>query len=123
MSADVLGTAWPASWRGEIDRALKPLMTGFENTYGHPPGDNLIIEAGEGSPPRQSLPRALTVFYRVIHEVSLPDIGNGYFIHAADHVHDELEQLGPVRLNRTDQGLVFASEPWRSRFSSTTYAF
>jgi hypothetical protein len=107
--------AWLASWRDDIGHALAPLLATFETTYGYPPGDNRIIAAGEGRPVGEAaihpgLPLVLNRFYRTIHEVLLPDIGNGYFIHPLDHVLNELTRQGPVRLVESTPGVVFGSD-------------
>ncbi|NRQ31900.1 hypothetical protein HII36_08610 [Nonomuraea sp. NN258] len=108
MITDSLDDDWLIAWHDELDQALRPFLDGFEATYGYPPDANAIGSA-EGDK-HLSLPDPLAGFYRVIHEVSLPDIGNGYFIHCACHVHDELVTQGPVDLPGPASGTVFASD-------------
>ncbi|MFI7121874.1 hypothetical protein [Amycolatopsis sp. NPDC049868] len=114
MNALTLDQAWLTSWRDDINRALTPLLATFENTYGYPPGENRVAPAGDRPPAREStlpdMPVTLTVFYRTIHEVLLPDIGNGYFVHPLDHVLNELTEQGPVSLPESTQGVVFGSD-------------
>jgi hypothetical protein len=115
MSAHSLDQAWLASWRDELNHALEPLLATFENTYGYPPGDNQITGPGDGQTARKinthpDTAPDLTPFYKAIHEVRLPDIGNGYFIHPAGHVLEELTHAGPVRLHESAPGVVFASD-------------
>jgi hypothetical protein len=115
MDAHAPDQAWLAFWRDDINRALKPLLATFESTYGYAPDDNRITEAREGQPLGEvtadpDMPPTLTGIYQAIHEVSLPDIGNGYFIHPLDHVLNELTQQGPVRLTDSTLGVVFGSD-------------
>ncbi|OKA03035.1 hypothetical protein ATP06_0238310 [Amycolatopsis regifaucium] len=115
MNAHTLDQAWLTSWRNDINRALTSLLTTFEATYGYPPGENRIAPAGDRPSARESNshpdpPATLTVFYRTIHEVLLPDIGNGYFVHPLDHVLNELTKQGPVCLPESTQGVVFGSD-------------
>lgn len=81
------------AWRAEVQTTLRPLLPRFEQTFGYPPGGNEL--AGPADPadvaslathddPR--VPDDLLVFYQVIGEVWLPDVGNGYFIHRPDLV-------------------------------------
>jgi hypothetical protein len=81
------------AWRTEVQGTLRSLLSRFEQTFGYPPGGNEL--AGPADPadiaslathddPR--VPDDLLVFYQVTGEVSLPDVGNGYFIHRPDLV-------------------------------------
>jgi hypothetical protein len=108
VNADSLDQDWLASWSNEINQALKPFLATFEATYGYPPGDNLIRTAEASHHPNLAHP--LDDLYEAIHELSLPDIGNGYFIHPADHVFGDLEDQGPVGLADSGSGTVFASD-------------
>ena len=115
MSARSLDQAWLAAWRDDLNDALEPLLATFESTYGYPPGDNQVTPPDDDQTARKisSHPDTapdLIPFYKTIHEVRLPDIGNGYFIHPADHVLGELAQAGPVRLRESTPGVVFASD-------------
>ncbi|GAA2475166.1 hypothetical protein [Winogradskya humida] len=75
---------WLAAWRDDLDSRLQPFFAGFERIHGYPPGDNRIVAATSGEVDA-TVPHSLIDFYRVIEEVSLPDVGNGYWIHPADH--------------------------------------
>lgn len=104
-----------AAWCDDSNRSIEPLPVTFESDRGYPPGVNRVVEAGEGrrggeAAARADLPPALAMFYRTIHEVLLPDVGNGYFVHPLDHVLDELTRLGPVRLPGSCPGVVFGSD-------------
>ena len=115
MGADRLDQAWLTLWRDELNRALEPFLAAFEGRYGYPPGGNRITGPGDGRTARKidahpDTAPDLTPFYQVIYEVLLPDIGNGYFIHPASHVLDDLAYAGPVRLAGAASGVVFASD-------------
>ncbi|MFD7659956.1 hypothetical protein ACFV4N_38770 [Actinosynnema sp. NPDC059797] len=67
------------------------LMRNFEAGFGYPPGDDLLVEATaeSGREAAQSLssvgaPGELRDFYSRVQEVSLPDVGNGFFIASAE---------------------------------------
>jgi hypothetical protein len=53
---------------------------------------------------------ALLSLYAVIDSVSLPDIGNGYFIHPPSAVAAHLDAYGAVPLEDGDHGIVFGSD-------------
>jgi hypothetical protein len=115
MGARCLDQAWLVSWSDEVNRALKPFLAAFEGRYGYPPGENRITSPGDDQSARKISARPdtapdLTAFYQVIYQVLLPDIGNGYFIHPASHVLEELAYAGPARLGDTGSGVVFGSD-------------
>jgi hypothetical protein len=115
MGAVCLDQAWLIRWRDELNHALEPFLAAFETRYGYPPGDNRITSPDDGRTARKinahpETAADLTPFYQVIYEVLLPDIGNGYFIHPAGHVLDELAYAGPARLGGFTPGVVFASD-------------
>ncbi|GGU42720.1 hypothetical protein [Streptomyces violascens] len=53
---------------------------------------------------------ALLSLFAVIDSVSLPDIGNGYFIHPPSTVTAHLDEYGAVPLENGDHGIVFGSD-------------
>ena len=115
MSAHPLDQAWLTTWRDELNTALGPLLATFESTYGYPPDDNQVAPPDDDQESQKisTYPDTapdLIQFYKAIHQVLLPDIGNGYFIHPADHVLAELAHAGPVRLRESTPGVVFASD-------------
>lgn len=115
IGAHCLDQAWLTSWRDELNRALERFLAAFEGRYGYRPGDNRITGPGDDQTARKinahpDTAPDLTPFYQVIYEVLLPDIGNGYFIHPAGHVLDELAHAGPARLGASASGVVFASD-------------
>lgn len=111
MSTDPPSVAWLISWRSEIERTVKPLLADFEAIYGYPPDDNLVSTATSEARIRDGdFPRPLAVFYQVIDEVVLPDIGNGYFVHPVDHVCHSLDEEGRVLLSTGALATVFGSD-------------
>ncbi|MFE2021542.1 hypothetical protein ACFW9O_26225 [Streptomyces sp. NPDC059499] len=64
-------------------------------------------------------PSDLTTLYRVLGEVSLPDVGNGYFIHRSSTVAEHFRQYGPVQINDEPPALVFASDGGGHLFAVT----
>ncbi|MEV0093882.1 hypothetical protein [Streptomyces sp. NPDC050738] len=118
MDDSSFSLAWLAEWREQINEAVTALLTHFEDDYGYRPGANEVRAADEDDL-RAALdfsrePLAFTdlaAFYSSVGEVSLPDIGNGYFIHSARQVLHQLAEEGPVFLPESDdpQGMVIAS--------------
>ncbi|MFF3920718.1 hypothetical protein ACFYZB_46505 [Streptomyces sp. NPDC001852] len=65
----------------------------FEAGYGYPPDDNTVVRAtpeigrlAVAALSAQGVTGDLLDFYTQIEEVSLPDLGNGIFIHSAESV-------------------------------------
>jgi hypothetical protein len=69
-------TAWRAA---EIDALAKEFVSGFEERFGYPPDENGVVFA------RSPAGGACGALHDVVREVSLPDVGNGYFIHPRAH--------------------------------------
>ncbi|MCW3845389.1 hypothetical protein ONA70_35535, partial [Micromonospora yasonensis] len=80
-----MDVAYIRCWREDVTACLDRLLPGFEVRFGYPPGRHAIGgPAGEeelASLAGTCLPGDLLVWYRQVREVSLPDIGNGYFLH------------------------------------------
>ncbi|MFI9050267.1 S1 RNA-binding domain-containing protein [Streptomyces sp. NPDC053427] len=111
---------WLTSWVRGTAAELGERMTDFEATYGYPPAPNGIRPAAPDRDPAVALRLAshpavapdLATLYATVQEVSLPDIGNGYFIHSAEHVLRDLTAEGPVRPGPDpgDTAVVFGSD-------------
>ncbi|GAV43952.1 hypothetical protein F3K43_26470 [Streptomyces sp. LBUM 1476] len=110
--------SWLASWRDDITHTVDTLLPAFEETYGYPPGRNEIRPAtGEDLRAAREYAQEplvfgeLRMFYESFAEVSLPDIGNGFFIHPAHAVLAQLATEGPVFASGADDphGMVIAS--------------
>lgn len=100
---------WLSQWRDEITDAVSSMISTFKGTYGYEPGTNEVRVADE-----EALRAArdcgrellgfedLLTFYESIGEVVLPDVGNGYFVHAARDVLDRLAEEGAVFVPEAD---------------------
>ena len=81
-----LDAQWLSQWRDEMTQAIASVMSGFEARMGYPPDDNRI--GGQLNEQLRTevdkfgtlFPPDLATFSRVVGEVSLPDIGNGWFV-------------------------------------------
>ena len=80
--------AWIERWREEMRTGARRLLATFEARAGFPPGGHEISGpataaelAGLAELHGEALPAGLVAFYRVVAEVQLPDVGNGYWLH------------------------------------------
>ncbi|MFC8369920.1 SMI1/KNR4 family protein [Streptomyces sp. NPDC057239] len=103
---------------------MSQLMETFEVTHGYPAGDNEVALADDGTRAAVTLLTnhrseyaALLSLFAVIDSVSLPDIGNGYFIHPPSTVTAHLDEYGAVPLENGDHGTVFGSDGGGSLFA------
>lgn len=93
-----------AEWADETRMLAAEFQAGFESRYGYPPGDHVvsgptdpsIIE--EAASRADAIPVVLLDFYRMCGEVSLPDVGVGYFVVPLRRVLDGLDGDDPVRM-------------------------
>ncbi|CAL9614527.1 hypothetical protein SUDANB37_05736 [Streptomyces sp. enrichment culture] len=56
------------------------------------------------------IPSDLTTLYWVVCEISLPDVGHGYFVHPASTVAEHFREYGPVQIDDEPFAIVFASD-------------
>ena len=108
-------------WRGwarDVATSVDWLMARFEDDYGFTPGPHEIRLASPATLVAVSdlrrdplAPDDLASFYEVVDQVSLPDVGNGFFIHRADDVVTYSREEGGVFLPLADnpRGLPFGS--------------
>jgi antitoxin YokJ len=81
-----LDTEWLGQWRDDITDAIASVMPMFEERMGYAPGDNWVgrpldgIRLTEITEMGQLLPPDLALFSRLVGELSLPDVGNGWFV-------------------------------------------
>jgi hypothetical protein len=135
MNAHLLDRPWLHAWCDELNADLRSFLSSFESIYGYPPDDNKITTVANGDPAatRQlsthpAVSPALSDFYTVIDNVTLPDVGNGYFVHPAQLVLDDLTHDGPVRIGQSTAvifgsdggGILFASSPDGTIYRSHT---
>lgn len=66
---------------------------------------------------RRPEPTALLSLYAVLDNVSLPDAGNGYFLHSPSPVIAHLDEYGTVPLTGGGHGIVFGSDGGGSLFA------
>ncbi|MCP2269152.1 hypothetical protein LV75_001640 [Actinokineospora diospyrosa] len=90
-----MGTAGESSreWVDAVLVLLGGLMAGFEAHYGYAPDENEVVrrsvaldEATSAGLVGLGAPGELVGFYAVVGEVSLPDVGSGWFIDSAEDV-------------------------------------
>ncbi|MFJ4103887.1 hypothetical protein [Amycolatopsis japonica] len=99
----------------------------FEAKHGYPPGGNRLLLAGDDSDDIRLLAdlgcaTELLDFYAVVRQVSLPDLGNGTFVHSARHVLTGLRGAMPTLLGGVteDPIIVFGSDGGGALFALST---
>ncbi|MEU4625195.1 hypothetical protein AB0G04_35130 [Actinoplanes sp. NPDC023801] len=116
---------WVRQWATDINAATSSMMATFETDYGYAAGANEArwataadrIDAERyGRDPLASEPMA--DFYKVVAGVSLPDVGNGIFIHSAASVLALRDETGYVFLPEADDphGLLIGSTGGGTQF-------
>ncbi len=80
--------AWIERWGADMRAGIATLLSTFASRFGFPPGEHDIGGpataaelAGLAELHGDALPADLPAFHRVVAEVQLPDVGNGYWIH------------------------------------------
>lgn len=126
VSSTRLDSEWLCGWCEHTFSTLRALTSLFLETHGFPPGENTVtLATDETSKATDALvaltpiPSDLTTLYWVIGEVSLPDVGNGYFIHPASMVAEHFREYGPVQIDDEWPSLVFASDGGGHLFAVT----
>jgi hypothetical protein len=106
---------WLRVWVDEMSSLVERVLTTFETRFGYPPGQNTIRHTSDPDRTAMSalldhapVPAELITFYRSVGEVSLPDVGNGIFVHRPQLVLDQLCD-GPITPGGNHEGIVFAS--------------
>jgi len=95
---------WLGIWRVSVTEMLTELLATFGERFGFDPGANAVrppaaAEAVASLAALRPAPaRDLLTFYENIGEVSLPDVGNGYFIHAPRLVVEQARAGNPRRI-------------------------
>lgn len=95
---------WLDEWRVSVTALLAELLGTFSQRFGFEPGVNAVgppaaAEALASLAALRPAPaRELLLFYESIGEVSLPDVGNGYFIHPPRLVAGQAQAGGPRRI-------------------------
>lgn len=121
-----LDPSWLHAWGQEVSQDVSRLMESFEETHGYPAGDNEVALADDETRAAVTLltnhrPEcvALLSLFAVIDSVSLPDIGNGYFVHPPSTLVAHLDEYGAVPLANGDHGIVFGSDGGGNLFALT----
>ncbi|WP_405896211.1 hypothetical protein OG242_00455 [Streptomyces sp. NBC_00727] len=111
-----LDAEWLHVWCEQTHAALAKLTESFQARFGFAPGSNAVVHASEASHQDTDalveltpIPSDLTTMYWVIDEVSLPDVGNGRFVHPASLVADHFRVYGAIQIHGEEAALVFAS--------------
>ena len=95
---------WLDEWRVSVTALLAGLLGSFSQRFGFEPGVNAVgPPASAGALAslaalRPAPARELLLFYESIGEVSLPDVGNGYFIHPPGLVAGQAQAGGLRRI-------------------------
>ena len=116
--AVLVDAEWLSTWRVSVTAAVGELLGTFRQRFGFEPATNELgpPASEEAMTSLAALPATpaqdLLAFYRTVGEVSLPDVGNDYFIHppglAVQHAQaGELHRIGPPV---DAEVLVFASD-------------
>lgn len=109
---------WLAEWRVSVTGEVGRLLETFQSRFGFQPGMNQLgpPAAEQGLASLQAIVPCpagdLIDFYRRVGQVSLPDVGNGYFIHPADLVVRQAADGEPRRIGPPHEldVLVFGSD-------------
>lgn len=109
---------WLAAWRASVAAQVSRLLETFQARFGFEPGRNQLgppaaeqaLASLQAIVPRPAAD--LIDFHRCIGQVSLPDIGNGYFIHPAGLVARQAADGEPRRIGPPHEldVLVFGSD-------------
>lgn len=117
MSGERLDPEWVRGWCERASAELTALTSSFQKTHGFPPGENVVVLATDESHAATGalvdltpVPSDLTTLYRVIQEVSLPDVEHGYFVHPASMVAEHFRAYGSVQADDEPPALVFAGD-------------
>ncbi|SDS44525.1 hypothetical protein [Actinoplanes derwentensis] len=94
---------WVRQWATDIDAAAGGMVATFESDFGYPAGVNEVrwATADDRADAERYGLDPLTVppmadFYRIVAAVSLPDVGNGLFIHRASSALALRDEIGYV---------------------------
>jgi hypothetical protein len=109
---------WLDSWRVSVAASLAELLGTFRQRFGYEPDANTVGPSASREAVaslaalRPAAVPDLLAFYQSIGEVSLPDVGNGYFIHSPHLVVGHAQAGEPRRIGPPldVDVLVFASD-------------
>lgn len=110
-------------WAEAVRAEIMLVTTDFERKYGYPCGRNSVELQGDATKVADlasidGLPRSVVEFYSVVAEVSVPDIGNGYFLHSVQHIVDnDVADIRRLSGQTSDDVLAFGSDGGGGRFA------
>ncbi|WP_436995810.1 hypothetical protein [Streptomyces sp. enrichment culture] len=117
VSGERLDSEWVRGWCEQTSAELGVLLSSFLKTHGFPAGENAVVLATDESSKATDalvdltpIPSDLTTLYWVVCEISLPDVGHGYFVHPASTVAEHFREYGPVQIDDEPFAIVFASD-------------
>ncbi|MFD6285101.1 hypothetical protein [Streptomyces sp. NPDC060205] len=102
---------WICGWAARMDALCSTHMGRFASAFGYPPDENCVTRAAS-SAAVEGLPDDLVTFYRRVEQVSLPDVGSGFFVHPEGQTVAGLCGDLPTRIvgPREDSVVVFGSD-------------
>ncbi|MFC6566037.1 SMI1/KNR4 family protein [Actinoplanes utahensis] len=119
-----LEDAWVGRWRDDMRAGLAGLLGRFEARFGFPPEEHEVAGpvseeqlAGLAELHGDGLPADLVTFHRVVAEVDLPDVENGYWIHSPPLPGEDPGH--PRRLTDGRRVVVFGSDGGGGLFALT----
>lgn len=93
------------NWVDEMSRLASRFAAEFETTYGYPPGEHYVSRAADSSGRdalaavlRDAGARDLIEFYSHVAQISLPDVGPGFFVDEAEYVAEGLRGAQPTQV-------------------------
>ncbi|MBD0692422.1 hypothetical protein BG452_38600 [Streptomyces sp. CBMA123] len=117
MPGPQLDPEWLRTWCEETETALAGFTRSFAERYGFPPGENALApatphsrRAADALAELLPLPADLATLHQALAGASLPDVDNGYFIHAPETVAAQLREYGVPAVDGERLPLVFGSD-------------
>ncbi|MFF1278715.1 hypothetical protein ACFVZC_35945 [Streptomyces marokkonensis] len=115
------------SWIGEMSRLTSQFVSGFETAYGYPPDEHYVSRAADNSG-RDMLAavlsgagaRDLIEFYSHVAQISLPDVGPGFFVDEAEYVVEGVRGTQPTQVRSVPDRtvIVFGSDGGGALFAT-----
>lgn len=122
--------AYAHRWRRDVTADLAVLEARFEADYGYPIEDNVVggpcsqddLVALVAGRLRDVIPSDVLVWCRHVREVTLPDVANGYFLHAPEVICAHLlgDGVREVRGRYDDDVVVFGSNGGGTLYAART---
>lgn len=114
-----MDSAWVEQWRDDMRAGTQRLVGEFEGRFGFPPGEHRVDGPADAAEldglAAAGVPDDLQVFYRVVGEVGLPDVNNGYWIRRPPEPGDDHGY--PTALSDGREIVVFGSDGGGAMFA------